>query len=133
MKKIILFSLTVSASMSLLSSCKKVEGEGGSSTIKGIVIERKYNSVGTLIAEYPAMDADVYILYGSGDNFPDDDIKTSYDGSFEFNYLQPGNYRLYAYEDCNTCASGTDVVIEEVVIDKKKSTVEADTIYIKKI
>jgi hypothetical protein len=133
MKKIILFSLTVSASISLLSSCKKVEGEGGSSTIKGIVIERKYNSVGTLIAEYPAMDADVYILYGSGDNFPDDDIKTSYDGSFEFNYLQPGNYRLYAYEDCNTCASGTDVVIEEVVIDKKKSTVEADTIYIKKI
>jgi hypothetical protein len=133
MKKIILFSLTVSASISLLSSCKKVEGEGGSSTIKGIVIERKYNSVGTLIAEYPAMDADVYILYGSGDNFPDDDIKTSYDGSFEFNYLQPGNYRLYAYEDCNTCASGTDVIIEEVVIDKKKSTVEADTIYIKKI
>jgi hypothetical protein len=133
MKKIILFYLTVSASISLLSSCKKVEGEGGSSTIKGIVIERKYNSVGTLIAEYPAMDADVYILYGSGDNFPDDDIKTSYDGSFEFNYLQPGNYRLYAYEDCNTCASGTDVVIEEVVIDKKKSTVEADTIYIKKI
>ena len=133
MKNIFVCSILAISFMPVLVGCKKLEGEGGSSTIKGIVIERKYNTVGTLIAEYPAMDVDVYILYGTEDNFPDDDVKTSFDGSFEFNYLQPGNYKVYAYEDCNTCPSGQDYVIEEVVIEEKKSTVEVDTIYIKKI
>jgi hypothetical protein len=133
MKRLVGVPLLLIACFPILNSCKKVEGPGGSSTIKGVVIEQKYNTVGSLIAEYPAMDQDVYIIYGPDNTFHNDDVKTSYDGSFEFNYLQPGTYQLYAYEDCNSCASGQDVVITEVVISDKKSTVVADTIYIKKL
>lgn len=119
-------------SLSVLQSCTKIEGEGGTSKIKGVVIEQKYNSVGNVIAEYPAMDQDVYIIYGAENTFHNDDVKTSFDGSYEFNYLQNGSYQIYAYEDCNTCASGQKVVQVDVEISDKKSTVEVDTIYIKK-
>ena len=60
----------------VFSSCRKVEGPGGSVTIKGVVIER--NHVGTSIFEYPAADQDVYIIYGSENSFYDDlmELKT---------------------------------------------------------
>jgi hypothetical protein len=131
MRKIVALSFALLFMLPLLNSCKKVEGEGGSSKIKGILIERKYNSVGTLLAEYPAMDKNVYIVYGNENTFPNDDVKTSYDGSYEFNYLQPGKYQLFTYEECNTCASGEKAVLLNVEIVEKKSTLVADTMYIK--
>ena len=82
------------------SSCSKVEGEGGAAKIKGKVIIHNYNSAGTLISTYPAADEDVYIIYGNENSFYDNDVKTSYDGSFEFRYLQKGNYQVFVYEDC---------------------------------
>ena len=94
------------------SSCRKVEGPGGSVTIKGVVIER--NHVGTSIFEYPAADQDVYIIYGSENSFYDDDVSTSYDGSFEFRYLQKGDYQIFAYQDNPSVASGTDEVLVQV-------------------
>ena len=119
-------------SLSIISSCKKVEGQGGTSTIKGVVIEQKYIGL-NLVAEYPAADQDVFIIYGADDTFYDDDLKTSFDGSFEFKYLNNGSYRLFVYEDSSTEPSGTAVKMVEVEISSKKSTVEVDTIYIKKI
>lgn len=113
------------------NGCKKVEGEGGSSTIKGKIYEKKYNSVGGVIAEYNAADERVYIIYGEGSTFYNDDIRTSYDGSFEFNYLQPGKYTIFVYEDCNTCPSGVKEVIVNTEITGKKSVVDLGTIEIK--
>lgn len=131
MKGVFTFIL-VSLSLFIISSCKKVEGQGGTSTIKGVVIEQKY--IGSnIIAEYPAADQDVYIIYGSDDTFYDDDIKTSYDGSFEFKYLNNGVYKLFVYEDSSTDPSGKAAKMVEVEITSKKSTIEVDTIYIKKI
>jgi len=131
MKGVFTFIL-VSLSLFINSSCKKVEGQGGTSTIKGVVIEQKY--IGSnIIAEYPAADQDVYIIYGADDTFYDDDIKTSYDGSFEFKYLNNGIYKLFVYEDSSTDPSGKAVKMVEVEITSKKSTIEVDTIYIKKI
>ena len=112
--------------------CAKYEGQGGNSSIHGVVIEQRYNSLGDIIATYPAHDQDVFIIYGDDDNYFDDDIKTSYDGSFQFNYLRPGNYRVFVYEDCNTCPSGKSEVIREVTIEKRNVTNNLDTIYIKK-
>lgn len=114
----------------VLLGCKKVEGEGGSSTIHGVVVEKKMNSVGGVIASYPIGDQDVFIIYGADDTFYDDKIQTSFDGSFEFKYLQPGTYKLFSYSECPSCPSGTKEVIQTIEIQKKKSTVEADTIYI---
>ena len=61
----------------VLLGCKKVEGEGGSSTIHGVVVEKKMNSVGGVIASYPIGDQDVFIIYGADDTFYDDKIKYS--------------------------------------------------------
>jgi hypothetical protein len=132
MKKLFILPL-IAGSMLVFNSCKKVEGEGGSSKITGIAIENKYNSVGNIIASYPAADQDIYIVYGTEDTYFDDDIKTSYDGSFEFNYLQPGTYTIFTYEDCNTCGSGKKEVLKTVEITEKKSTVIMDTLYIKNL
>jgi hypothetical protein len=89
MKKGILLLLSILV-LSLSNSCKKVEGSGGGATIKGMIQEQKYNALGNIIAEYPGSDVDVYLIYGTTDQFYDDDVKTSYDGSFVFQYLQKG-------------------------------------------
>jgi len=132
MKKLFILPL-IALSLLTLNGCKKVEGEGGSSKIVGVVVENKYNTVGNIIASYPAADQDIYIVYGTENTYFDDDIKTSYDGSFEFNYLQPGTYTIYAYEDCNTCGSGQKEVLMTVEIVDKKSTIVTDTLYIKNL
>ena len=116
-----------------LISCSKFEGEGGSATIKGVIREQKYNSLGNVIAEYPIGDQDVYIIYGNGNTFYDDDIKTSYDGSFQFRYLKKGSYKIFVYEDCATCPSGKKEIIVPVEITKNNQTVTLDTINIKKL
>ena len=114
----------------VFSSCRKVEGPGGSVTIKGVVIER--NHVGTSIFEYPAADQDVYIIYGSENSFYDDDVSTSYDGSFEFRYLQKGDYQIFAYQDNPSVASGTDEVLVQVNASENNQLIILDTIYIDK-
>ena len=129
MKKFLTFSIL----FFIFSSCAKYEGEGGSSTIKAVVVEQKYNSLGNVIAEYPIADQDVYIIYGNENTFYDDDVKTSYDGSFEFRYLKKGNYKVFVYEDCNTCPSGVKEVIIPVEITKNNEIKNLDTIYIKKL
>ncbi len=126
------FLLLPIISLLLLSSCKKVEGEGGTSTIKGKIIENRYSSVGSIIATYDAADQNVYIIYGDGSTYFDDKIATSYDGTFEFRYLQKGSYTIFVYEDCNTCPSGKSQVILSTKIEKKKSTVDLGTMTIKK-
>ena len=114
----------------VFSSCRKVEGPGGSVTIKGVVIER--NHVGTSIFEYPAADQDVYIIYGSENSFYDDDVSTSYDGSFEFRYLQKGDYQIFAYQDNPSVASGTDEVLLQENASENNQVIILDTIYIDK-
>ena len=114
----------------VFSSCRKVEGPGGSVTIKGVVIER--NHVGTSIFEYPAADQDVYIIYGSENSFYDDDVSTSYDGSFEFRYLQKGDYQIFAYQDNPSVASGSDEVLVQVSASENNQVIILDTIYIDK-
>ncbi|MFM6934885.1 MAG: hypothetical protein ACKOXP_05535 [Flavobacteriales bacterium] len=127
---ILFFSLILLVST---NSCKKVEGPGGGAVIKGILVEQKYNALGNVIAEYPAANQSVYLIYGTADQFYDDDIKTSYDGSFVFNYLQKGTYTVFAYEDDATQPSGKNVVKNSFEITEKNEVKDLDTIYIKKL
>lgn len=122
----------LSASLLLFAACKKVEGEGGSSSIKGKIHIKKYNTVGTLISEYDGAKENVYIIYGTGDNTYDDKMEASYDGTFEFKYLEKGTYTIFAYQDCNTCNSGKEAVIVSATIDKRKSSVDLGEIVLKK-
>ncbi len=118
-------------SVVLLLGCKKMPGEGGSSTIKGVIIEKRMSSVGTVITQYPATNEDVFIIYGDENTFHDDRERTSYDGSFEFRYLQPGKYQIFTYEECPSCPGGKKEVHVEAEITSKKSVVDLDTIYIR--
>jgi hypothetical protein len=132
MKKGLLLLLSILV-LSVSSSCKKVEGSGGGAVIKGIVQEQKYNALGNIIAEYPAANQSVYLIYGTTDQFYDDDIKTSYDGSFVFNYLQKGTYTLFVYEDDINQPSGKNVVKQTFEITEKSEVKDLGTINIEKL
>ncbi|MGJ8661546.1 MAG: hypothetical protein ACSHXL_05885 [Bacteroidota bacterium] len=131
-KKILLLSfLSVSI---FFSSCKKVEGTGGSSTLKGKITALDYNNAGVFQNKtYDAMDHNVYIIYGEGKTTHDDKVETSYDGSFEFKYLEKGSYTIFTYEKCygSDCINGTNVILKQASISKKKETVDIGTIEIK--
>lgn len=106
------FSAFLGILMLFGSSCKKDEGEGGTSTISGKVIEEKWDNTFSLLENsYPARNQDIYILYGDDNTTYDNDYKTSYDGSYEFKYLQKGTYKLYVYTEDTTglAANGTVV------------------------
>lgn len=125
-----------------LTSCEKEEGEGGTSSIRGKVIVHDFdagfqNPNPSLI--YPAADEKVYIVYGTDNNTYDDDFDTSFDGTYEFKYLQKGKYKIYAYTKDTTGAwNGTiniihrpDLpVIMEVEITSNNSIVEVPDIII---
>ncbi len=135
MYKIISLSLILVAFF-FFNSCKKIEGQGGSSTIKGVINVKKYSVVGSLVAEYPGAEVDVYIIYGEGNTFYNDRIKTSYDGSFEFNYLEEGDYTVFVYEDNNDIINypgGSSAVLVTTSISGKKTTVDLGTIDTKKL
>mgnify|MGYP006186978557 FL=1 len=132
MKNVLLLFISILV-FSASTSCKKVEGTGGGATIKGIIQEQKYNALGNIIAEYPGSDLDVYLIYGTSDQFYDDDVKTSYDGSFVFNYLQKGTYTIFVYEDDATQPSGKNVVKQTFEITEKGQEVDLGTINTRKI
>ena len=117
----------------VITSCTKEEGQGGSASIEGFVYEYKLNILGDTISRYSAADQDVYIIYGNDDTFYDDNIKTSYDGSFKFPYLQKGKYTVFVYEDCATCLSGKKEILRPIEITKKNQVVDLDTIDIRKL
>lgn len=134
MKKVVYLFL-LSAVFSIASSCKKVEGEGGSSKIIGKITVNNYNAGGSILeGTYPGADEDVYIIYGEGNTYYNDRIKTSYDGTFEFPYLQPGTYTVYVYEDVLPEPSNADnkqVVLLTTEIGKKE-TKDVGEIFIKR-
>ncbi len=113
------------------SSCQK-EGEGGTSTISGKVYAFDYNAEGQLTSEYYAPDEDVFIVYGGASSLHDDDYTTSYDGSYRFQNLTTGDYRIFVYSRCDTCASGLTAVIKDVVISSNGEDVVLDDLLINK-
>lgn len=78
-------------------SCLKGPGEGGTSTIIGKVFAYDYNmEMDNLRASYYAPNERVFLVYGD-DSIFSDDTRTSYDGSYRFDYLRPGTYKVFAY------------------------------------
>ena len=129
MKK--LLTLIIISSL-IITSCKKPAGEGGKATIKGKVFVQNYNGNFTqLNDEYYAQGERVYIIYGD-ETSVGDDVRTSYDGSYEFKYLRKGNYKIYAFSKDSTLSSLNKKVevLKNVEIKSKKETVELPTIVI---
>ncbi len=79
-----------------LTSCKKPPGEGGFASITGKLYVKNYEETFTVLtSEYYAAGETVYIIYGDGQEVGNT-VKTSYDGSFIFNFLRKGKYKVYA-------------------------------------
>ena len=115
----------------VLFSCSKTEGVGGNGTIKGRVSVANINVLGTVTDTYDAQEEDVYIIYGDLDNTHDDDVKTSHDGTFEFKYLNTGNYEIYVYSECLTCPNGQDSLIKiNTSIPNRSDIIDRGTITI---
>jgi hypothetical protein len=130
MKKII-FGIAL---LSAVSACTKVAGDGGRASISGKVIvnERLYiNGQCVDTVTYSGAKEDLYIIYGDGDAMYDDKIEVSYDGSFKFEFLQPGNYTVFGYSEIfhpgNNIPNNDDdyktmeVVSKTVTIGKKEN------------
>ena len=84
------------------SGCKKYEGQGGRSKITGkLTVNEKLYINGALAqtVSYPGATEDIYIVYGTQDSIFDDKVECNYDGSFSFNYLFPGTYTVFAYNE----------------------------------
>ena len=116
----------------IFSSCKKQAGEGGTSFIKGKVYAKYYDkSFYSLMDSAYAPDVDVYIIYGNEPTYGNHQ-KTSYDGSYEFRFLQNGSYKIYTYSQDTTGHYNYHLniyapllpVIKNVDITKRKQTVE---------
>jgi hypothetical protein len=86
--------------LSAISSCKKIEGDGGRASISGEVeINERIYINGQCIdtVTYSGANENLYIVYGDEDTMFDDKIDVSYDGTFKFEFLQPGTYTIYGY------------------------------------
>jgi hypothetical protein len=116
------------------TACETGPGEGGTSTIRGKVIVHEYNGDFTIPRDtFPAAKEDVYIIYGD-DYVYGDKFETSYDGSYEFNYLREGSYKVYAYSDDSSDLIVTKqvAIIEQVEVTGKNQIVEVPDIIILK-
>ncbi|MFM7729115.1 MAG: hypothetical protein ACKO7B_20625 [Flavobacteriales bacterium] len=121
-----------------VASCKKEAGDGGNSSIKGKITRELrviLNNPSTTVGVFPAADEDVYIIYGNHVS-PDDRVQTNYDGEYEFLYLRPGKYTVYAFsKDTNAVAVPWDedhmTVLQELEITEGNQQVLASdmTIY----
>lgn len=124
-------SITLFLCLSLLIfSCKKEPGVGGHSSISGHLTIRHYNAnFNQFLGTYDGADEYVYIVYGNHSGY-DQRLKTDYNGNFEFQYLYPGEYTIYAYSLDSTLQSisGQVPVIQNVNLGKKEDLVLPDMI-----
>jgi hypothetical protein len=123
-------------------SCEKYEGEGGKSSITGkiLITERLYvqSNLSDSI-QYPGATEDVYIVYGGDSDVPDDKVECGYDGTFRFEYLQPGTYTIYAYSEIfdkgNNISNNDDdhyvrQVVKQTIELNKKEDLDLGTIHL---
>ena len=112
------------SSLLLFPSCNKEPGVGGRATIKGNLFADNFYSRSNWTRS-PMADERVYLVYGDAKKCADNDIRTGYDGSFEFNFLRKGKYKLFAYSlDTNTKIPCSIIpVVKEVEIKKSDEVI----------
>ena len=130
MKNFIKNTLIISFFLSI-TSCTKTEGIGGRASIKGKIIVNNINVLGQVIDSYDAQRQDVFIIYGNDNDTYNDDFKTSFDGSFEFKFLNKGNYEIFTFSECSSCAKGQDsLILIPVIIEETKDSIDLGEIII---
>ena len=115
LKTVIFFLLFVL----LTFSCQKSEGPGGNASISGTITEQFYNDdYSLLIYEKPAVDEEVFIVFGSDDNLGSR-VRTNHYGQFRFKFLYPGDYQVYFISGDSTSAINMEgEKVREVKLDR---------------
>jgi hypothetical protein len=97
----LIIGIFISAFIVFPLSCKKDAGQGGTSSIHGRVLTHHFMCDGGsechIDTSYYNDNKDVFIIYGTDHTTYDDDYKTSYDGTYAFDYLQKGTYKLFCF------------------------------------
>ena len=128
MKKKSILILSLFALVLLFSSCNKGPGEGGTGTVQGFVkLVHHPDDDYTLTPDtMVAAKTDVFIVYGDEAYFGDD-TETGADGMYQFEYLLPGEYTVYAY---STLPTGEKVAVSETVTLERGAVAKVPTLYI---
>ena len=110
------------------NSCKKEEGEGGTSSIIGRVKALDYRYDGAidsfvLDTTYYLPGERVYIVYGD-DEVYSDDFRTDPNGYYRFQWLRKGKYTIFAYAQDTIENTPTGVYHVEVSVEIKKNKTE---------
>ena len=125
-KTIVLICMT--AWLLSLVSCNNKEGEGGTGTVQGYVklVHHPDDDYQLNVDTLNAAKTDVFIVYGD-EEFYGDDTETNPDGFYQFEYLTPGNYTVFAY---STLATGEKVAVSETVTLDRGRVAKVPTIYV---
>ena len=113
----------------ILISCSKEPGPGGLASIKGKVYAYDLTAGLDTISKGYIGEMRVYI--GSADESVQfDDTRTSYDGSYEFNFLRKGKYKLWVIAESDTFSvtlpplpDGQQSYMQDVEVKEKKEEV----------
>ena len=120
--------MTLLALALILPSCNKGPGEGGTGTFQGYVkLVHHPDDDYTLTPDtMAAAKTDVFIIYGNEVYFGND-VETGADGMYQFEYLRPGDYTVFAY---STLPSGEKVAVYESVNLQHGAVMNVPTLYI---
>jgi hypothetical protein len=112
----------------IMPSFNKGPGEGGTGTVQGFVkLVHHPDDDYTLTPDtMVAAKTDVFIIYGNEAYFGND-VETGADGMYQFEYLLPGEYTVFAY---STLPSGEKVAVSQTVSLERGATVHVPTIFI---
>lgn len=114
-------------------ACNKEEGTGGEASIKGVVYIKQFDRVNKkLLGQVPASGEDIFISYGNN-NTVDDRLRIGPDGSFEFNYLRKGEYKIFVYSDDSINYTNNSTTILRIInVSGTEKKHVNDTIFIYK-
>ena len=130
-KSIVRLALAALPLVALFSSCTNGPGPGGKASITGTIKGTRYvNNCTTNAGSFLAEDEDVYIIYGEDPSYGDR-IKSGPGGVFQFKYLRPGKYTIYAYSTTCTVAQKEAVIMEVEITDKNQELI-TDTLRVDK-
>jgi hypothetical protein len=105
-----------------LASCQKEEGEGGAGKISGKLYGYDINTNGEVNDSGYAGGYRVYISYGTEGN-ANDDVRTSFNGQYEFTGLRKGTYTIFTYSQCNDCLFNQETVKQTITLNSNKDEV----------
>jgi hypothetical protein len=114
------------AAISVFAACTKGPGAGGRASIKGKIWATNLDGLFVMKDSGYIADHSVFISYGDAST-QDDNTSTGIDGSYTFDYLRPGKYKIWTISKVLLGLGQLDsVVVKEVEVTGKGDVVLDD-------